>query len=596
MFRYETVQIYCPYCNSHLGQFGLNLAEEEEQVEQVHPHRKDPSKSSVGEQKPGAKKNSSGATEPVQSDLPERQRQLVGALWDFNIFLTSFYKQKDGSPGIAISGDEYILRCTNPRCKWKCRIRALPMHKVLYQALVEDLAVLVMRKEDVERLHSRSRPRIFSPPPGPQTWEDTLEFMEEGRQTVAREREMRALLDNLGRLAQASKMFEPDNINQVSEAGMSHNPEIRAETGVKSVSNDQPHAKVVDDKPIIEKPLALAQAINELIQTDTLYNSASYLSWTSRSITHLVDELRRVGFETSLDTVERTLRSLGYSLHAPVKGKDGTSCPDYNAEFTYLNELASSHIRDNQPVLSLDIKRKDLVGGLSLDGAEYDHKGALTEVTPRNFVSPEFGRAIPCGVYDLTNNEGWVPLLFSVNPKTPSNDLTNNEGWVSVEDSTDIATFAIQAVRLWWYQIGTVHFPDATRLHVTFDEGGPTNKRALAYKVELAKLAQETGLEITACHYPPGISRWNEIEYTVSSFVSMSSSGRPIASYRTIVELITPTTSSKGLSIQPQEDRGYHATRAWISEFELIAIPLVRDELYGDWIYTLKPQLAPQPN
>jgi len=276
------------------------------------------------------------------------------------------------------------------------------------------------------------------------------------------------------------------------------------------------------------------------------------------------------GFRVSDDTVGRILKSLGYSLQAPAKEKEGTAHPDRDAQFSYLNETATSFVNDNQPVISVDTKKKVLVGEFKNLGVEWQPSGEPTRVKTHDFVDPKLGRAVPYGVYDLANDEGWV----------------------SVGERADTAEFAVETIRRWWCSMGKPRFPRATRLLITADAGGSNGYRVRAWKKELAALADETGLEITVCHYPPGTSKWNKIEHRMFSFISMNWRGRPLESYRTIVELIGATTTTKGLRIRAERDDGYYETGVKVSDKELAALPLTRHKFHGDWNYTLTPTTA----
>jgi hypothetical protein len=258
---------------------------------------------------------------------------------------------------------------------------------------------------------------------------------------------------------------------------------------------------------------------------------------------------------------------LGYSLQAPSKQKEGTRHPDRDAQFRYLNDQAEEHLHAGQPAISVDTKKKELVGDYANGGREYQPAGEPQRVNTHDFVDPEQGRAIPYGVYDLGNDEGWV----------------------SVGDSADTAEFAVNAIRSWWQLMGAARFPNATRLLITADAGGSNGYRVRAWKVELAKLAAETRLTITVCHYPPGTSKWNRIEHRLFSFISMNWRGRPLTSYRTIVELIAATTTQKGLRVRAQRDSEYYQTGVKISDAQLAAIPLTPHEWHGDWNYTISP-------
>ena len=291
----------------------------------------------------------------------------------------------------------------------------------------------------------------------------------------------------------------------------------------------------------------------------------SYLRWTSKSTGKLADELVRQGFKITDDTVGRILKGLGYSLQAPSKQKEGTAHPDRDDQFRYLNKQVGVFMKAGQPVISVDTKKKELVGEFSNGGAEYHLIGEPTRTKTHDFIDKQLGRAVPYGVYDLANDEGWV----------------------SVGDMADTARFAVEAIRRWWGAMGRARFPDATKLLITADAGGSNGHRVKLWKVELAKLAAETGLAITVCHYPPGTSKWNKIEHKMFSFISMNWRGRPLVSYRTIIELISATTTSKGLTIRAEEDFNYYATGTKVSDTELAAVPLMRHKFHGDWNYTI---------
>ena len=222
-------------------------------------------------------------------------------------------------------------------------------------------------------------------------------------------------------------------------------------------------------------------------------------------------------------------------------------------------------MKAGQPVISVDTKKKELVGEFSNGGVEWHPTGEPTRTKTHDFVDKELGRAVPYGVYDLANDEGWV----------------------SVGDTADTASFAVEAIRRWWYSMGQPRFPGATKLLITADAGGSNGYRVKLWKVELAKLAQEIGLEITVVHYPPGTSKWNKIEHRMFSFISMNWRGRPLVSYRTIVELISNTTTAKGLRIRAEEDLNYYETGTKVSAAELAAVPLSPHKFHGDWNYTI---------
>jgi hypothetical protein len=325
------------------------------------------------------------------------------------------------------------------------------------------------------------------------------------------------------------------------------------------------------DRPLIDKQPGLLEALDELINPETRGNPMSLLRWTSKSSTKLADDLVRQGFDISARSVLRLLHRLGYSLQANAKVTEGTQHPDRDTQFRYLNDLATGFIDDDQPVISVDTKKKELVGDYANGGEEWQPEGEPERVQVHDFANRKLGvraKAIPYGIYDLANDEGWV----------------------SVGDTADTATFAVEAIRRWWHQMGRARFPDADRLLITADAGGSNGYRVRAWKVELARLAAETGLRITVCHYPPGTSKWNRIEHRMFSFITMNWRGRPLVSYRTIIELISATTTEAGLSIRAERDTEWYPTGVKITDAELNALPLTRHDWHGDWNYTLVPR------
>jgi len=293
----------------------------------------------------------------------------------------------------------------------------------------------------------------------------------------------------------------------------------------------------------------------------------SLLKWTSKSTAKLAGELTRRGFKVSVDTVGRLLKRLGYSLLSPAKVKEGTAHPDRDGQFHYLHGLAEEFVASGDPVISVDTKKKELVGEYANGGVEWQPAGEPVRVNVHDFVDPEQGRAIPYGIYDETNNEGWV----------------------SVGGIADTSQFAVNAIRSWWNTMGQARFPIARRLLITADAGGSNGHRVRLWKTELAKLAAETGLAITVSHYPSRTSKWNRIEHRMFSFITMNWRARPLTTYRTIVELIGATTTETGLTIHAQHDPEWYAKGIKISDTEMAALPLTRHDWHGDWNYTLNP-------
>jgi len=329
--------------------------------------------------------------------------------------------------------------------------------------------------------------------------------------------------------------------------------------------SDRVRAPGAGAKPLTETQPGLLAALDELVHPETRGNPMSLLRWTSKSTAKLAKELVGQGFTVSDDTVGRLLKMLRYSLQSPAKVKEGTAHPDRDGQFRYLHGLAREFTASGDPVISVDTKKKELVGPFDNGGVEYQPEGQPERVNVHDFVDPELGRAIPYGIYDETNNEGWV----------------------SVGDVADTAEFAVNAIRSWWNQMGRHRFPAATRLLITADAGGSNGHRVRAWKASLAVLAAETGLEITVCHYPPGTSKWNRIEHRMFSFITMNWRGRPLTSYRTIIELIAATTTETGLRIRAERDAEWYATGIKITDTEMAALPLTRHDWHGDWNYTL---------
>jgi hypothetical protein len=309
--------------------------------------------------------------------------------------------------------------------------------------------------------------------------------------------------------------------------------------------------------------------LDDLVEPDARGDPMSPLRWTLKSSRRLADALVAMGHKVSHMTVHTLLGDLGYSMQATAKTVEGAQHPDRNAQFEHINATAKAFLAANQPVISVDCKKKELVGdvpGYKNAGREWQPKGEPERAGVHDFPDPDMPKAIPYGVFDVGANEGWM----------------------SVGDDHDTATFAVNAIRRWWQTLGAERYPKAKRLLVTADAGGSNGYRNRLWKVELAKLAAEIGLDITVCHYPPGTSKWNKIEHRLFSFVTTNWRGRTLTSYRTIVELIGATTTETGLKVRAEWDQGYYPTGTQVTDAELAALPLKPDEWHGEWNYTLK--------
>jgi hypothetical protein len=359
-------------------------------------------------------------------------------------------------------------------------------------------------------------------------------------------------------------------------SGMSRNTVIKAEAEVAAGIEPSPRLRAPGggDKPLIDKQPGLLEALDELVHPQTRGNPMSLLRWTSKSSTKLADELVRRGFAVSSRTVLRLLHGLGYSLQANAKVTEGRQHPDRDGQFRYLNALAQDFIDDDQPVISVDTKKKELIGDYANGGTEWSPEGEPERVQVHDFADRDLGehaKAIPYGIYDVAHDEGWV----------------------SVGDSADTAEFAVESIRRWWNQMGRARFPHATRLLITADAGGSNGYRVRAWKWHLARLAAQTGLIVTVCHYPPGTSKWNRIEHRMFSFITINWRGRPLTSLRTIIELISATSTSTGLTIQAGHDPNWYPTGVKISGDELAAVPLEPHDFHGEWNYTITAQSDP---
>jgi len=372
----------------------------------------------------------------------------------------------------------------------------------------------------------------------------------------------------------SAEMLGRGGKSAVAEAsGMSRNTVIKAEREV--IAGIEPSKRLRapggGDKSLLDAQPGLLVALDELVNPETRGNPMSRLRWTSKSSTNLAEELVAQGFSVSPRSVLRLLHRLGYSLQADAKVTEGRQHPDRDAQFNYLNEQASSFIETDQPVISVDTKKKELIGNYANGGAEWEPAGEPTRTDVHDFADPalgEFAKAIPYGIYDLANNEGWV----------------------NVGDVADTAEFAVESIRRWWNQMGRDRFPNASRLLITADAGGSNGYRVRAFKVELAKLAEETGLSITVCHYPPGTSKWNRIEHRMFSFITMNWRGKPLTCLRTIIELISSTTTATGLTIQAGYDPTWYPKGVKVTDAALAAVPLAPHDFHGEWNYTVNAQ------
>jgi len=322
-------------------------------------------------------------------------------------------------------------------------------------------------------------------------------------------------------------------------------------------------------KRTVDTDLTLRADLEKLVQPTERGEPESPLRWTCKSVRRLAGELKRMGHQTSHRMVAEILHEMGYSLQANRKTLEGASHPDRDAQFEHINRQAQEYFATGDPVISVDTKKKELVGDFKNGGRELRPQGKPEKVRVHDFVIPELGRAIPYGVYDLATNSGWV----------------------SVGVDHDTSTFAVEAVRRWWKSMGSERYPQAQRLLITADGGGSNGSRALLWKVELQSLADELGMPITVSHFPPGTSKWNKIEHRLFSFISQNWRGKPLISHEVIVNLIAATTTATGLKVRAELDTAAYPIGRKLSKQEIADINLRRDSFHGEWNYTISPRV-----
>jgi len=311
----------------------------------------------------------------------------------------------------------------------------------------------------------------------------------------------------------------------------------------------------------------LLENLDSLIAPETRGDPESPLRWTTKSTRHLARELTAMGTAISHSAVAAILRSNGYSLQGTRKTLEGAQHPDRDAQFRYLNTLARRYLDAGDPVISVDTKKRELVGRFTQAGKEWQPIGVPEQVSTYDFPHLAEGKAIPYGVYDLADDSGWV----------------------SVGVDHDTSVFAVATIEQWWLQMGLQKYPNAQRLLITADGGGSNGHRRWLWKYELARLAQATGLDITVCHYPPGTSKWNKIEHRLFSRITANWRGRPLETYQTIVSLIANTATTTGLTIRADLDLNEYPTKIKLTKQQKVAIPIRRHEFHGDWNYTIGP-------
>jgi len=320
-------------------------------------------------------------------------------------------------------------------------------------------------------------------------------------------------------------------------------------------------------KRAVQTDRTLQADLERLIDPVTRGDPESPLRWTCKSVRKLAAELRRLGHATSHRMVAELLHELGYSLQANRKTLEGKSHPDRDAQFAYINAKVQDALAAGAPVISVDAKKKELVGDFKNPGREWHPAGHAVPVRVYDFVIPALGRVTPYGVYDMARNAGWI----------------------NVGTDHNTATFAVESIRRWWYAMGKTAYPQATTVLITADGGGSNGSRVRLWKLELQRLADETGLAIAVCHFPPGTSKWNKIEHRLFSFISQNWRGKPLVSHEVIVNLIAATTTKTGLQVVCQLDQHAYPAGVKVSKKAMEEINLRRDTFHGEWNYTILP-------
>lgn len=336
----------------------------------------------------------------------------------------------------------------------------------------------------------------------------------------------------------------------------------------ESLSGDRTRRPGGGRKRTVETDDRLVADLDALVEPTASGDPDSPLRWTSKSVRHLATELQAMGHAVSYRLVMQLLHAADYSLQANRKTREGPQHPDRNAQFQYLSEQVRRFQHQHRPAISVDTKKKELIGDFKNGGHEWRPTKNPEAVRVHDFLIPEYGKAVPYGVYDLARNEGWV----------------------SIGIDHDTASFAVHAIRRWWNRMGRSAYPDTTALLITADAGGSNGSRVRLWKWELQQFANRTGLAITVCHFPPGTSKWNKIEHRLFSHIAMNWRGKPLVDLVTIVSLIGETTTDAGLRVRSEVDPGRYPKGVVISDRQMAQVQLEPHTFHGDWNYTIRPR------
>ncbi len=382
------------------------------------------------------------------------------------------------------------------------------------------------------------------------------------------ERQRRLLLG-----VEASQMGRGGIKAIASATGVHPDTIARGVREVESVAEPQARVRAVGGgrKRLAQTDPGLAAELTALVDPETRGDPMSALVWTTKSTRNLAGELTARGHPVSDRTVARMLREMGFSLQGNAKVVEGAQHEDRDAQFGYLAVQIAGHTAAGEPVVSVDTKKKELVGEFKNGGREYQPSGQPERVSVHDFPDKDLGKAIPYGIYDVSANTGWV----------------------TVGTDHDTSAFAVATLRSWWDTIGSLRYPDTDRLLICADSGGSNGNRVRAWKIELAKLAAETGLTITVCHLPPGTSKWNKIEHRLFSQITLNWRGRPLRTHQVIIDLIRNTTTETGLAVHCVLDTGQYPTGLRYTKKDVDALPITTHDFHGEWNYTVNPSDTP---
>ena len=352
--------------------------------------------------------------------------------------------------------------------------------------------------------------------------------------------------------------------------GMSRNTVAR---GIREIESGDEVVKRIRSKGSGRKKLTIKypeikQCIEDIIEPNTRGDPESPLRWTCKSVRNISDFLSGEGYTVSRQSVARILREMEYSLQGNRKTKEGSDHPDRDQQFRFINRICKRYLSKGHPVISVDTKKKELVGEYKNEGREWHRKNGAIEVNGHDFPGPNVSKAIPYGIYDVGNNSGWV----------------------NVGVTADTAEFAVSSIRHWWQYVGSRRYSDSKKLLICADAGGSNGYRLRLWKKELQRFSDARGIEISVCHFPPGTSKWNKIEHRLFSFISINWRGKPLTSYQVIINLIASTVTKAGLTVKARLDKKNYKKGRKISDSEMKEIRLVKHKFHGEWNYTIKPR------